>query len=195
MSGSALSNIDTKREAKKQQLADSALETLKKNGYARTTLRDIAQESGVSLGILHYYFDSKEDLLIYCVERYKSDFIADINTMVTGATTQEKMIQALSKGLASTLSKEAETHRLWYDMRAQAMFDTTFQPIVKTVDASLRDLFKPLLPTENLPALERLYSAADGQFQYFLQKLLYGKKISAKSMQAAFESTIGKLLK
>ncbi|MFI5042721.1 MAG: TetR/AcrR family transcriptional regulator, partial [Acidimicrobiales bacterium] len=41
---------------RRTQLADAALQTLAELGYARTSLREIAQNSQFSHGVLHYYF-------------------------------------------------------------------------------------------------------------------------------------------
>lgn len=49
---------------RRAQLAASALQTLSELGYARTSLRDIAQNSEFSHGVLHYYFSDKVDLII-----------------------------------------------------------------------------------------------------------------------------------
>jgi len=112
-----------KREAKKRELAESAIEALKRYGYANTTLRDIAAQSELSLGMLHYYFENKEQLLIYCVRLYKEAFAADIGARIAGAKTREILFQAFAEGLAASIVEDAETHRLWYDIRNQALFD------------------------------------------------------------------------
>ncbi|NYK22901.1 TetR/AcrR family transcriptional regulator, partial [Salmonella enterica subsp. enterica serovar Typhimurium] len=43
----------SKHEDRRDQLAESALVTLGKLGYAKTSLRDIAQHSPFSHGVLH----------------------------------------------------------------------------------------------------------------------------------------------
>ena len=45
--------------ARRTQLADAALQTLAELGYARTSLREIAQNSEFSHGVLHYYFPTR----------------------------------------------------------------------------------------------------------------------------------------
>jgi AcrR family transcriptional regulator len=45
-------------------------------GLCNTSLRDIAAKSDMSLGMLHYYFKDRSDLIIYCVRIYKQDFVA-----------------------------------------------------------------------------------------------------------------------
>ena len=58
--------------ARRIELAEAALETLAELGYARTSLREIAQKSEFTHGVLHYYFTDKVDLICCCVRHYKA---------------------------------------------------------------------------------------------------------------------------
>ena len=60
-----------KFEERRGELADAALQTLGELGYARTSLREIAQNSEFSHGVVHYYFRDKVELITYCVRHYK----------------------------------------------------------------------------------------------------------------------------
>ena len=59
--------IDERADQRRTQLAESALRTLSELGYARTSVRDIAQNSEFSHGVLHYYFKDKAELIVYSV--------------------------------------------------------------------------------------------------------------------------------
>lgn len=47
-----------------QQIVDAAARVMARKGYGGTTMKDIAAEAGIAPGLIHYYFDSKEDLLL-----------------------------------------------------------------------------------------------------------------------------------
>ena len=68
---------------RRAQLAASALQTLSEPGYARTSLRDIAQNSEFSHGVLHYYFSDKVDLIIQSVKQYFACNLNQSNVPVT----------------------------------------------------------------------------------------------------------------
>lgn len=53
-----------KREETKQKIYRTALLLFQKEGYENTTMRIIAKESKVSLGLTYYHFQSKEDLVL-----------------------------------------------------------------------------------------------------------------------------------
>jgi len=52
----------------KERIVDAAYRTLVKRGYHETSMKDIAAEAGVAPGLAHYYFDTKEDLLVAAIE-------------------------------------------------------------------------------------------------------------------------------
>ena len=185
-----------KREAKKRELAESAIEALKRYGYANTTLRDIAAQSELSLGMLHYYFENKEQLLIYCVRLYKEAFAADIGTRIAGAETRETLFQAFAEGLAASIAEDAETHRLWYDIRNQALFDPVFQPVVAEIEASLIGLVE-LIAGERAdgPPIAVLYGAVDGVFRHLLERQLVGSPRSMPELTEEFCAVLTRMLK
>lgn len=185
-----------KREAKKRELAESAIEALKRFGYANTTLRDIAAQSELSLGMLHYYFENKEQLLIYCVRLYKEAFAADISARIAGAETRESLFQAFAEGLAASIVEDAETHRLWYDIRNQALFDPVFQPVVAEIEASLVGLVKRITGAHgDGPPIPVLYGAVDGVFRHFLESQLSGAGHSIPELADAFSAVLAPMLK
>ena len=53
-----------KYDERRRALAESALKTLGELGYARTSLREIANNSEFSHGVVHYYFADKLGLVV-----------------------------------------------------------------------------------------------------------------------------------
>ncbi|MBU0493981.1 MAG: TetR/AcrR family transcriptional regulator [Chloroflexi bacterium] len=51
-------------DERRQQIQEAALRCFARKGYDRTTMDDIAQESGLSKGAIYWYFKSKRDLSI-----------------------------------------------------------------------------------------------------------------------------------
>lgn len=172
------------REAKKQELAASAINALKRFGYARTTLRDIAAASGQSLGMWHYYFESKEDLLVYCVRQYKEQFVSAVSAATAGVDHAQELRRAFCRSLADAIDQDAETHRLWYDIRSQSMFDESFVPVALEVEAMLVSLFHPF--TQDHSEQVRLYVRFDGAFRYLLHQKLNGAGGHADEMSEFF---------
>lgn len=60
--------------ATRQQLYDVAIELVAKRGYEATTLRDVATEAGVSVGLLYRYFPSKSAVVLALYDDLSSTF-------------------------------------------------------------------------------------------------------------------------
>ncbi|MGK4005467.1 TetR/AcrR family transcriptional regulator [Sorangium sp. So ce1036] len=50
----------TRGDTKRERLRDAAVELVHRQGFERTTLADLARETGVPLGSVYYYFKTKE---------------------------------------------------------------------------------------------------------------------------------------
>jgi AcrR family transcriptional regulator len=52
----------------RQQILDASLRLFSERGFARTTVRDIARQAGITDAAIYYHFESKRDLLDALVE-------------------------------------------------------------------------------------------------------------------------------
>ena len=48
----------------RERILQAAFSVLSRNGYENTSVKDIAEEAGVAQGLVHYYFKSKEQLVL-----------------------------------------------------------------------------------------------------------------------------------
>lgn len=188
MSSASVSTIDRisakrvdKFNERRTELAEAAILTLAELGYARTSLREIAQNSEFSHGVLHYYFADKVDLITCCVRLYKSRCVTRYDSVIAGANDRESLTQRFLEALGETMRTEATLHRLWYDLRSQALFEPAFRADVTEIEASLEAMIWRVMsrfavvsarPVDMPPALT--YAIFDGLFQQCLLKHLAG---------------------
>jgi AcrR family transcriptional regulator len=63
------------QEERKQQILKALDACLQEKSFEKTSIKDIARVAGVNHGVLHYYFSSKEDILLnyidYVIEDYQ----------------------------------------------------------------------------------------------------------------------------
>lgn len=130
----------TRHEERRNQLAESALRTLGELGYAHTSLREVAKNSPFSHGVLHYYFRDKLDLITYCVRYYKAQCATKYDGVVADATSAEGLLKGFIDKLCETLVVDASMHRLWYDLRSQALFDPSLHQSVLAIDDTLEQM-------------------------------------------------------
>ncbi len=171
---------------RRNELAESALLTLGELGYARTSLRDIASNSPFSHGVLHYYFEDKLELVAYSITYYKMRCIHRYDEVVETATTQQELLDGFAATLVETLINEAPMHRLWYDLRAQSMFEETLREAVQQIDHTLEDMvwrvvtrFAELAGTDLALTSHAVYGMFDGVFQQALLRYVCGQEREA----------------
>ena len=71
--------------ATRQQLYDTAIQLIAQRGYGATTLRDIASEAGVSVGLLYRYFPSKQSVIVALYDQLSGAFATEAAAMTPGA--------------------------------------------------------------------------------------------------------------
>jgi AcrR family transcriptional regulator len=59
-----------KSDARRQSLIDATLEVIARDGVAAATVRTISREANVTQGLIRYYFQSKEDLIVAAYEAH-----------------------------------------------------------------------------------------------------------------------------
>ncbi len=170
-----------KYDERRNQLAESALQTLGELGYARTSLREIANNSEFSHGVVHYYFSDKTELIVYCVRYYKAQCVRRYDGVVADSTSPEELLDAFAAKLVETLTDEAPMHRLWYDLRTQSMFEETLREAVLMIDQTLEDMiwrvisrYAELSGAEVAMTPSAAYGVLDGLFQQALLGYLTG---------------------
>ena len=187
---------------RRAELAASALRTLSELGYARTSLREIAQNSDFSHGVLHYYFSDKVDLITEGVRQYKAECVTRYDELVDSSTTAEQLLHGFGAGMAATLREDAPMHRLWYDMRAQSYFEESFRADVVEIDLSLEHMiwrivhrYSELADGELLVGSPVAYALFDGLFQQALLKFLCGLPGADAQLSTDVEQVLAGLLR
>jgi AcrR family transcriptional regulator len=186
---------------RRSQLAASALLTLSELGYARTSLREIAQNSDFSHGVLHYYFRDKVDLITFCVRQYKAECVTRYDQVVAVSTTAEQLRAGFGKAMVETLREDAAMHRLWYDLRNQSLFEESFREDVLQIDQSLERMIWRIVTTyAELAGLaltvpsNLAYALFDGVFQQSLLRHLAGDEQAAADLPGHLAVVIDGLL-
>ena len=180
----ATTPIVEKFEQRRAELGEATLQTLATLGYARTSLREIAQNSAFTHGVLHYYFKDKTDLILCSVRQYKARCVTRYDHLVDEATDGDVLLDGFLKTLGETLRDEAPLHRLWYDLRSQAMFEEAFRDDVALIDKSLEKMIWRVLSRVaalrgvhgDLPTPSMAYATIDGLFEQALLRHLSGDR-------------------
>jgi AcrR family transcriptional regulator len=192
---------DDKFAERRTELGEAALQTLAALGYARTSLREIAQNSAFSHGVLHYYFTDKLDLILCSVRQYKARCVTRYDEVTTNSTSFDELLDGFAEALGDTVRTESPMHRLWYDLRSQSLFEEAFRADVAAIDKSLEKMIwrvvSRLSELADAPVRapsDLTYAMFDGLFQQCLLRHLSGDRKAIASMQAGVRLIVMQLL-
>jgi AcrR family transcriptional regulator len=101
---------------KAQRIIDAMRDSVARRGAAGSTFEHVAREAGVSRGLLHYYFGTKERLLIEVVRRDSELRIARLDQMLGEATTADAVLDVLVKSLTDLIDNDPGFFLLLYEL-------------------------------------------------------------------------------
>src|SRR6267378_4103516 len=84
---------------KQQRIVDAMRASVAARGAAGSTFDHVAREAGVSRGLLHYYFGTKERLLVEVVRRDSDLRLAALDAALADAHTADDFIDVLVRSL------------------------------------------------------------------------------------------------
>jgi TetR/AcrR family transcriptional repressor of bet genes len=79
-------------ETRREQIVDGLCKVMARRGYERASILQIARAAGLTPGLLHYHFKSKEHILVALVERLAGQLHARVEARIGGARAPRERI-------------------------------------------------------------------------------------------------------
>src|SRR4051812_436843 len=117
--------IGTKAEAqpderlsgdKVQRIVDAMRHCVAERGIAGATFEHVSHEAGVSRGLLHYYFGTKERLLIEVLRRDAQTRIGMLDEPLAAAETVDDVLAVLVAGAEQLLREDPGFYVILYEL-------------------------------------------------------------------------------
>ena len=83
-------------EMRREQIVAAAVELFSKNGYFKTTILEIAQKAGISVGLIYHYARTKEDVLFLTLMSVLESYKREIPAVDPRDTPLESLWKALN---------------------------------------------------------------------------------------------------
>ena len=158
---------------KAQRIVDAMRESVAKRGAAGSTFEHVAREAGVSRGLLHYYFGTKERLLVEVVRRDSEIRVARLDKPLADAQSVDDVLEVLVSSLTDLIDNEPAFFLLLYELFSAGrrnpeiqrevgqLFDTTRSHVAEVLEAKQREgVLKLRYDAKAIVAY--LFAAADG---------------------------------
>jgi AcrR family transcriptional regulator len=167
---------------RREQICRAATTVIAREGFSGTTMRVVADEAGVSTGMLNHYFANRQDLLMQALtfvsERAHGRMLAAIDGIPPG---RERLTALLDSMLADGGDQDTgETWRVWINAYGEAV---RLPELRRTIESRLTSWYALLDH-----ALEELVPPeADGEIpaSWRLDALLNGLAIRALTSETA----------
>jgi AcrR family transcriptional regulator len=101
---------------KAQRIVDAMRDSVARRGAAGSTFEHVAREAGVSRGLLHYYFGTKERLLVEVARRDTELRVTRLDERLGEAKTADDVLDALVSSLTEMIENEPGYFLLLYEL-------------------------------------------------------------------------------
>lgn len=101
---------------KAKRIVDAMRNSVAERGAAGSTFEHVAREAGVSRGLLHYYFGTKERLLVEVVRRDAELRVARLDAMLEKAETVDQVLDGLVSSLTDMIENDPGFFLLLYEL-------------------------------------------------------------------------------
>lgn len=101
---------------KAQRIVDAMRTSVGRRGVAGSTFDSVAREAGVSRGLLHYYFGTKERLLAEVVRRDCDVRMERLDEQLATASTADDFVAMLATSLKQMLEDDPEFLTLIFEL-------------------------------------------------------------------------------
>lgn len=115
----------------RDQLMLAAVVAVANKGPDKVTIRDVADEAGVTTGTVHYHFDDKANLLEQTL-RHVSDRIRDrTSRAVLGASDRQTTVERLVDSMLAANEEELHDWQIWLAAWAEASRSPAMRAVIR----------------------------------------------------------------
>jgi len=168
----------------------TAFECLSTRGYANVSMRNIADEAGVALSQLTYYYKNKENLFTEVINMMMDQYLKEIKSTLESTTDVKDKIASLVKFFKELIRNKPDLLRRFIDFTAQALWVPSFREQLDSLFNDLTEIIERNLPIDTIVNRNSL-----GYSPKSIAKLLFGalfgtsiQIILGSDRDSAFES-------
>ena len=123
---------------KAQRIVEAMRVTVGRHGAAGATFDRVAKEAGVSRGLLHYYFGTKERLLAETVRHDAGLRLAQLEQRLSRANSIDAIVEALVSQLEDFVHEDRDHQAVLYEMYSASRRNEEIRDELGRLYASMR---------------------------------------------------------
>lgn len=126
-------------------ILEAALKCISEKGYAKVSLRQIADEAGVVLSQLNYYYKNKQGLFEEVVKTTVERYIQDVQNSLKAKDSPAERTQSLIDYFQYLLTDKPEHLKVLFDFMSLCMWDSTYMSTFKNLYEELTNMIEDFI--------------------------------------------------
>ncbi|MBB6673496.1 TetR/AcrR family transcriptional regulator [Cohnella nanjingensis] len=175
----------------KEKLAEAAWRVICRDGLERASVRNIAEEAGLAVGSMRYYFSTQSDLLAFSMQLVSERICDRLRRFVPAGDAIEDVLDVLCEMLPMDEERSTEME-VWFAFISKALVDPTLQALSLYVYDDMKGFFAKKVGQliEQHPAgsrldakleTDRLFALIDG---LAIHAIMHPKRLGPEQMRA-----------
>ncbi|AZK45379.1 TetR/AcrR family transcriptional regulator [Paenibacillus lentus] len=99
-------------QQKRDKVVEAAFKVMSEKGYEKASIKDIANEAGITPGLIHYYFRNKEEILTELLLASSQQYTRDMQQLQSSVPSDH-----LAKAALNEPKERVERQPDWYKLR------------------------------------------------------------------------------
>lgn len=132
-------------DIRRAQLTSATYNVVSKKGYYNFTIKDIAQEAGMSTGLIHYYFKNKQDLLLNLLREINRNIRASLQQDLEHLSDPIDRLAAFIERACNLVMQEKNYFYVLLDFWTQLNHNERMRTAIQKLYTSYRDVCSEIL--------------------------------------------------
>lgn len=153
---------------RRKSLIEAAIAAIQARGSLDVTMSDIARRAGVSQGLAHHYFGSKEELIVSAMRYLLTEFGQSVRVRLSAARTPRERISAIIEASLASEQFQPGTVSAWLVFYNHAQSSSAARRLLnvyhKRLNSNLISALKPIAGPLAPEIAEGVASLIDGLY-------------------------------
>jgi AcrR family transcriptional regulator len=143
---------------KAQRIVEAMRRSVAQHGTAASTFERVSREAGVSRGLLHYYFGTKEQLLVEAVRHDCQLRLQRLERQLAGAQTADDFIGLMAKQLQEMVREDPDFVTLLFELFTLSRRNADIAAEYANLMRGMREQVADMLTTAQAEGVLRLHA-------------------------------------
>lgn len=123
------------------QILAAALRVFARQGIEAASMKEIAQEAGLSIGGVYWYYSSKDEIIFDLVKSFVEEDLAQASSVLhSPGSARQRLLTIVTSGLAEAVRLMPIT----FDIYRQSLYNPNVKAALQEYVSAYRQLFKTL---------------------------------------------------